>query len=113
MFGLDEATTRRLVEGLIDAGVHGMIPTGSTGEFPTLTLDERKRVVEIVVDAARGRVPVVPHTGAMATRDVVGLVCHLDETAVHFFKQPDIPEEAAAAQRAMDVCPTLAVGNDG
>jgi ferredoxin len=36
-----------------------------------------------------------------------------DETAVHFFKQPKTPEENDAAQRAMDVCPTLAIGNDG
>ena len=36
-----------------------------------------------------------------------------DETAVHFFKQPETPEETAAAKRAMDVCPTLAIGNDG
>jgi ferredoxin len=36
-----------------------------------------------------------------------------DETAVHFFKQPETPKETAAAQRAMDVCPTLAIGNDG
>ena len=36
-----------------------------------------------------------------------------DETAVHFFKQPETPEETAAAQRAMEVCPTLAIGNEG
>jgi ferredoxin len=36
-----------------------------------------------------------------------------DETAVHFFKQPETQEETAAAKRAMDVCPTLAIGNDG
>jgi ferredoxin len=36
-----------------------------------------------------------------------------DETAVHFFKQPETPEETAAAERAMNVCPTLAIGNDG
>ena len=36
-----------------------------------------------------------------------------DETAVHFFKQPETPGEIEAAQRAMDVCPTLAIGNDG
>jgi ferredoxin len=36
-----------------------------------------------------------------------------DETAVHFFEQPETPEETDAAQRAMDVCPTLAIGNDG
>jgi ferredoxin len=36
-----------------------------------------------------------------------------DETAVHFFKQPETPEEIAAAQRALEACPTLAIGNDG
>jgi ferredoxin len=41
------------------------------------------------------------------------LAYNSDETAIHFFKQPDTPEETASAQRAMDVCPTLAIGNDG
>jgi ferredoxin len=41
------------------------------------------------------------------------LTYNRDETAVHFSKQPETPEEMAAAQRAMDVCPTLAIGNDG
>jgi ferredoxin len=36
-----------------------------------------------------------------------------DETAVYFFKQPETPEETAAAQRALEICPTLAIGNDG
>jgi 4-hydroxy-tetrahydrodipicolinate synthase len=73
---VDEAATRHLVDALIDAGVHGLVPTGSTGEFPSLTLDERQRVVEVVLDAARGRVPVVPHVGAIATREVVALARH-------------------------------------
>jgi len=41
------------------------------------------------------------------------LTYNRDETAVHFSKQPDSPEEMAAAESAMDVCPTLAIGNDG
>jgi len=41
------------------------------------------------------------------------LTYNRDETAVHFFRQPETPEEIEAAQRAMDVCPTLAIGNDG
>ena len=41
------------------------------------------------------------------------LTYNRDETAVHFFKQPETPEETDAALRAMDVCPTLAIGNDG
>jgi len=41
------------------------------------------------------------------------LKCNADETAAHFFKQPETPEEMDAAEHAMDVCPTLAIGNDG
>jgi ferredoxin len=41
------------------------------------------------------------------------IIYNRDETAVHFFKRPETPEEIAAAQRAMEVCPTLAIGNDG
>jgi ferredoxin len=41
------------------------------------------------------------------------LTYNSDETAVHFFRQPKTPKETAAAQRAMDICPTLAIGNDG
>jgi ferredoxin len=41
------------------------------------------------------------------------LAYNRDETAIHFFEQPETPEEMAAAHRAMDVCPTLAIGNDG
>ncbi|MDR3563168.1 MAG: dihydrodipicolinate synthase family protein [Negativicutes bacterium] len=54
-----EPVLRDLVEHLIQKGVHGLTPLGSTGEFAYLTWPQRKRIVEIVVDAAKGRVPVV------------------------------------------------------
>ncbi len=54
-----EAVLRDLVEHLIQKGVHGLTPLGSTGEFPYLTWLQRKKVVETVVDAAKGRVPVI------------------------------------------------------
>lgn len=54
-----EVVLRDLVEHLIQKGVHGLTPLGSTGEFPYLTWEQRKKVVEIVVDATKGRVPVV------------------------------------------------------
>lgn len=54
-----EAVLRDLVEHLIKKGVHGLTPLGSTGEFSYLTWEQRKSVVEIVVDAAKGRVPVI------------------------------------------------------
>ena len=56
---VDEAAVRRLAKRQVDAGVHFLVPCGTTGEAPTLSAAERTRVVEIVVDEARGRVPVL------------------------------------------------------
>ena len=53
-----EKVLRALVEHLIKSGVHGLTPLGSTGEFAYLTWPQRKRIVEIVIDASAGRVPV-------------------------------------------------------
>src|SRR4051794_33171774 len=55
---------RRLVDHLIEAGVHGLTPLGSTGEFAYLDAAQRHRIVEVVVDQARGRVPVVAGVAA-------------------------------------------------
>jgi len=66
-----EAELRRLVGHLIAAGVHGLTPLGSTGEFAYLDAAQRRRIVEVVVDAARGRVPVVAGVAATATADAV------------------------------------------
>ena len=62
-----------LVERLIGAGVHGLTPLGSTGEFAYLTRDQRLEIVDTVVRAARGRVPVVAGVAATTTRDAVDL----------------------------------------
>lgn len=70
---LDEAALRRLVRRQIDAGVHFLVPCGTTGETPTLTRAERRRVVEIVVDEAAGRVPVLAGAGGYHTAEVVSL----------------------------------------
>ena len=59
------------VERLIEAGVGGLVPGGSTGEFTTLAHDERRRLVEATVEAAAGRVPVVAGTGALSTTETV------------------------------------------
>lgn len=56
---IDEAELARYVEWLIDRGVHGLYPNGSTGEFTRFSAEERKRIVEIVCQAAKGRVPVL------------------------------------------------------
>ncbi len=68
--GLDEAGVRRLARRQIDAGIHFLVPCGTTGETPTLSAAERRRVVEIVVDEARGQVPVLAGAGGYDTREV-------------------------------------------
>jgi 4-hydroxy-tetrahydrodipicolinate synthase len=75
---VDEVALRELVEGTIQAGVHGLVPCGSTGEFPTLSVEERKRVAEITVDQSRGRVPVAPHVGSTSTAVAVELARHAE-----------------------------------
>lgn len=66
-----EAELRRLVDHLVEAGVHGLTPLGSTGEFAYLDSAQRRRIVEVVVDQARGRVPVVAGVAATTTADAV------------------------------------------
>ena len=61
----------RLCDDLINAGVHGLTPLGSTGEFAYLSWAQRKRIVEVVVNAARGRVPVVAGVASTTIADAV------------------------------------------
>src|SRR5919112_6163204 len=67
------------VERLIGAGVGGLVPGGSTGEFTTLTNAERRQLTEVTVESAGGRVPVVPGTGALSTRETVELSVHAEQ----------------------------------
>jgi 4-hydroxy-tetrahydrodipicolinate synthase len=76
---IDEEALAAVVERLIGGGVAGLVPGGSTGEFPTLTTAERRRLTEVTVEAAAGRVPVVAGTGALSTRDTVELSVHAEQ----------------------------------
>jgi 4-hydroxy-tetrahydrodipicolinate synthase len=64
---------RKLTNYLIEGGVHGLFPVGSQGEFYALTFEEKKKVIETVVEETRGRVPVYAGTGAITTREAVTL----------------------------------------
>ncbi len=64
-----EEALRRLVEDVIAAGVHGLTPLGSTGEFAYLSWDQRVRVVEVTLEAARGRVPVIAGVATTTTAE--------------------------------------------
>ena len=68
---VDEAAVRRLARRQIEAGVHFLVPCGTTGESPTLSEDERVRIVELVVEEAAGRVPVLAGAGGYDTREVI------------------------------------------
>src|ERR1700733_11965060 len=73
---VDEAAFRRLVNWQIEQGSHGLVPCGTTGESPTLSHDEHMRVVEICVEEARGRVPVIAGAGSNATAEAISLTRH-------------------------------------
>lgn len=74
---LDEDTLRKLVRRQIEAGINFLVPCGTTGESPTLTRAEHLRAVEITVEEARGRVPVLAGAGGYNTTEVIELVEHL------------------------------------
>lgn len=76
---VDEEALRRLVEWQIAEGTHGLVPTGTTGESPTLNYDEHKRVIEITIETARGRVPVIAGTGSNATDEAIELSQHAEK----------------------------------
>jgi 4-hydroxy-tetrahydrodipicolinate synthase len=68
---IDESVLKKLCHDLIEAGVHGLTPLGSTGEFAYLSLEQRRRVVEIVLEAADGQLPVVAGVAATTITDAV------------------------------------------
>ena len=68
---INEENLRNLVNFLIEQGVTGLVPVGTTGEFVNMTFEERLKVIEIVVDEANGRVPVIAGTGETGTKIVV------------------------------------------
>jgi 4-hydroxy-tetrahydrodipicolinate synthase len=79
---LDEETLRRLVRRQIDAGIDFLVPCGTTGESPTLTRREHLRVVEITMEEADGKVPVVAGCGGYNTHEVIDLAAELEVMGV-------------------------------
>lgn len=99
---VDAPGVKRQAEHIISGGIHGLVPGGSTGEFTTLTTDERKRVTELYVEAAAGRVPVVAGTGALSTAETVELSAHAERAGADavmvvppFYDPPNFEELVA------------------
>ena len=76
---VDEKALRELIEFQIESGIDGLVPCGTTGESPTLTHDEHDRVIEITIDAAKKRVPVIAGTGSNSTMEALRLTRHAYE----------------------------------
>ena len=76
---IDEEGLRENVKFLIKNGSHGLVPVGTTGECATLSYEEHNKVVEIVVDAAKGKVPVLAGTGSNSTWEAIMLTKHAKE----------------------------------
>ena len=76
---LDEGAFRDFVNWQVEEGIHGLVPVGTTGESPTLTHDEHKRVVEICIETAAGRVPVIAGAGSNNTAEAIELARHAEK----------------------------------
>jgi len=87
---VDEKALQSFVEWQVDQGTHGLVPCGTTGESPTLSHAEHKRVVELTVEAAKRRVPVVAGTGSNSTEEAIDFTRHAKK---------------AGADGALIVCP--------
>jgi len=94
---VDVEGLRKLTDHLIECGVHGLMTTGGNGEFPHLLPDERRKVLEVVVDETNGRVPVIACTTACSTRETILYTKHAKETGAdaaivvqpYYYKLPD------------------------
>ncbi len=87
---VDEKGLRKNVEFQMKKGIDGLVPVGTTGECATVSYEEHNQIVDIVIDAARGRVPVLPGTGSNSTWEAIMLTKHAEE---------------AGADGALLVCP--------
>jgi 4-hydroxy-tetrahydrodipicolinate synthase len=112
---VDEAAVRRLATRQIDAGVHFLVPCGTTGESPTLSRAEHRRVVELVVETADGRVPVLAGAGGYDTRAVNELVADMQGAGADgilsvtpYYNKPS-PEGIYQHYRAISECTPLPI----
>src|SRR6201998_1514577 len=76
---VDEASFRGRVNWQISEGTNGLVPVGTTGESPTLSHDEHKRVVKWCIDEADGRVPVIAGAGSNSTKEAIELAEHAEK----------------------------------
>ena len=76
---IDKSGFRRIITHLIDSGVNGLFPVGSQGEFFSLTVEEKKELISIAIDEAKGRVFVMPNVGGISTRETIELAGYAEK----------------------------------
>jgi len=79
---INESELRKYVDWLIERGVHGLYPNGSTGEFTRFTAEERRRIIEIMADQTRGRVPILAGAAEANTRETIKACEHYHDLGV-------------------------------
>jgi len=119
---LNESGLRRIANYLIDSGVHGLFPGGSQGEQFSLTTEERKRAMDVVIEEADGRVFVMPGTGAVTTRESIELTQYAEKAGADavsvitpYFIRPtnaEMEEHYTRIARSVSL-PVLAYNNPG
>jgi len=77
---IDEENFRGLIQFQLEKGIDGIVPCGTTGESPTLSYEEHKRVIRITIEEVKGRVPVIAGTGSNSTREAEELTVYAKET---------------------------------
>ena len=119
---LNESGLRTIVNYLIDNGVHGLFPCGSQGELFSLSTDEKKRVMDVVIEETNGRIPVMPSTGAVTTRESIELTQYAEKAGAdavsvitpYFIKPSDAELREHYVRVASSVSiPVLAYNNPG
>lgn len=113
---INEKALRKLTNHLIDGGSHGLFPVGSQGEFFSLTFEQKKEAVRIVVDETRGRVPVYGGTGAVTTREAIETTKMAQDLGVNavsvitpYFLVPSQKELIAHYTAIARACPDLPI----
>ena len=113
---INEASLRKLTNHLIDGGVHGLFPVGSQGEAFSLTFDQKREAIRIVVDETRGRVPVYAGTGTVTTREAIETTKMAQDLGVSavsvitpYFMVPSQKELIAHYLAIAKACPNLLI----
>lgn len=113
---INEEALRRLTNHLIDGGSHGLFPVGSQGEFFSLTFEQKREAIRIVVDETRGRVPVYAGTGAVTTREAIDTTKMAQDWGVSavsvitpYFLVPSQKELIAHYAAIAKACPDLPI----